>query len=210
MEKENIFNDEQVIQNAVQKAFGKWKENWSKKIQPNFVLTPITNNKSFGWFCPPWILTHLWFSGTSTHCWGRSMWHKDVKIQRYTKICCYELDVSLSSSNLFFWRCGRVCPSSLSSSCTNANQCRFFVASSRRVLFWIIIFLRTNTSAVHGEFAKRFPSLKWFYPSGGATLQDVEGVRYCHDQVKSWCDCQDVGEEAGTLIVDINIFLYWY
>ena len=53
MEKENIFNDEQVIQNAVQKAFGKWKENWSKKIQPNFVLTPITNNKSFGWFCPP-------------------------------------------------------------------------------------------------------------------------------------------------------------
>ena len=34
----------------------------------------------------------------------------------------------------------------------------------------------------------------------------MEGVRYCHDQIKGWRDCQDVGEEAGTLIVAINIF----
>ena len=31
MEKENSINDEQVIKNVVQKAFGKWKQNWSSK-----------------------------------------------------------------------------------------------------------------------------------------------------------------------------------
>ena len=57
-----------------------------------------------------------------------------------------------------------------------------------------------------GEFAKIFSNLQLFYSSGGATFQNVEGVRYCHNQVKSWCDCQGVGEEAGTMIININIF----